>query len=465
MKRISLRDALTLFQVVGDLLAVATSYYVAALLWEWAQPLLPGGLHEAIPRENYFVNALVTALVLLPVFRSIGLYREHHSILNIREYEDLLKGWLLTAGISLVVVTLVERSFQSRGIFLVVWGVLLFVLFVFRFTVYRTGIALRSMGWRDRPILVYGAGEIGQKLVERILRSPKAGRDVRGFIDDTPALRGKRIQGIPVLGGYSELAESIQITGAEEVIVAMARAPWSAVGAILRTCRRMGVEVRVVPILSDIVVQRMEFTEVDGLPLIGMDAPRILRGSGVAKRTFDILVASLLLLATAPLMALVAFAILLVDGRPVLFRQTRAGMAGAPFEILKFRTMRVDAPAYAPTPDSVNDPRITRLGRFLRRTSLDELPQLVNVLRGEMSLVGPRPEMPFIVETYDDLQRLRLNAKPGMTGLWQISPDRAQAIHENMDYDIYYIRNQSMLLDIAILLKTVVSVVKGDGAY
>lgn len=464
-RRISLRDALTALQVMADLSAVVLSYLFAAVAWEWGHVYLPSELQEAIPRVNYAINALVTALVLLPVFHGIGLYREHHSLLNIREYEDLLKGWGLTAGISLVALTLIERSFQSRGIFLVVWGVLLVALFLLRFAVYRLGIWLRRRGWRDRPVLIYGAGEIGRKLVERVRRSPKAGIDVRGFLDDAPDLRGQKVLGVPVLGGYTELAEVVEFTGAEEVLVAMSRAPWSAVGAILDTCRRLDVEVRVVPSLFDIVLQQVDIKEMDGIPLIGMDAPRIPPGSAFVKRAFDLAVSAVLLTLLAPLMGILALAIWWVDGSPVLFRQTRIGFGGEPFKILKFRSMYVDAPKYAVTPGSGHDPRITPIGRFLRRTSLDELPQLINVLRGEMSLVGPRPEMAFIVETYTELQRQRLNAKPGITGLWQISPDRAQAIHENMDYDIYYIRNQSFLLDLAILAKTAVSVVHGEGAW
>ena len=465
MKRLPLRDALTVLQVVGDLLAVAFSYLASAYLWEWIEPMLPGGLHETIPQENYFVNALVTAVVLLPVFRSVGLYREHHSLLNIREYEDLLKGWFLTAGISLVALTLIERSFQSRGIFLIVWGALLVALFVFRFTVYRLGIWLRRMGWRDRPTLIYGAGEVGRKLAERIQRSPKSGLDIRGFLDDAPDLRGQTILGIPVLGGYSELGDRIRETGATEVLVAMSRAPWNAVGAILQTCRKMNVEVRVVPTLFDIVLQQVEVSEMDGLPLIGMDAPRIPPGSALAKYVFDRIVSFLLLALLSPIMAVITLIVYWTDGAPVLFRQTRIGEGGKPFKIMKFRSMYANAPKYAVAPDAEGDSRVTPIGRILRRTSLDELPQLLNVLKGDMSLVGPRPEMAFIVDTYNDLQRQRLNAKPGITGLWQISPDRAHAIHENMDYDIYYIRNQSFLLDVAILAKTAFSVLKGRGAF
>jgi lipopolysaccharide/colanic/teichoic acid biosynthesis glycosyltransferase len=173
----------------------------------------------------------------------------------------------------------------------------------------------------------------------------------------------------------------------------------------------------------------------------------------------------MLLIFAVPVMGIIVAAIWITDGRPALFSQVRVGQFGKRFRILKFRTMYRDVESYAPTPRDQNDPRVTRVGRFLRRTSLDELPQLFNVLRGEMSLVGPRPEMPFIVDQYTPTQRERLLAKPGLTGLWQISADRAFEIHENIDYDLYYIRNRSILLDLVILLHTLVFAIRGVGAF
>jgi lipopolysaccharide/colanic/teichoic acid biosynthesis glycosyltransferase len=146
---------------------------------------------------------------------------------------------------------------------------------------------------------------------------------------------------------------------------------------------------------------------------------------------------------------------------PVLFRQKRVGRNGKLFDLYKFRTMFVDAPQYEFSPKEAVDPRITRVGRFLRRTSFDELPQLLNVLKGEMSLVGPRPEMPFIVAKYSALHRQRLQVIPGITGLWQLSADRAFLIHENIQYDLYYIRHRSFFMDFAILLHTVVFAMRG----
>jgi lipopolysaccharide/colanic/teichoic acid biosynthesis glycosyltransferase len=149
----------------------------------------------------------------------------------------------------------------------------------------------------------------------------------------------------------------------------------------------------------------------------------------------------------------------------VFFRQVRVGLNGLPFEMLKFRTMYDTDCADAEAPETEQDPRVTRIGRLLRRYSLDELPNFINVMRGEMSVVGPRPEMPFIVARYSDGDRERLRAKPGVTGLWQISYARQMAIHDNLDYDLYYIENQSFLLDLVIVALTGVAVVKGTGAY
>jgi len=146
---------------------------------------------------------------------------------------------------------------------------------------------------------------------------------------------------------------------------------------------------------------------------------------------------------------------------PIIFKQERVGKGGRLFEIYKFRTMRVDAPKYQHSPTTANDQRITRVGRILRKTSLDELPQILNVIRGEMSLVGPRPEMPFIVETYGPRERQRLSVVPGITGLWQLSADRSLLIHENPQYDLYYIRNRGFFMDLAILMHTAMFAIKG----
>jgi len=168
-----------------------------------------------------------------------------------------------------------------------------------------------------------------------------------------------------------------------------------------------------------------------------------------------------LIAVTSPIWLVIALMVRFGSPGPVLFRQKRVGQHGKLFDLFKFRTMYLDAAQYDFSPREAADPRITRIGRFLRHTSLDELPQLLNVLKGEMSLVGPRPEMPFIVDKYNAMHRQRLQVLPGITGLWQISADRAFLIHENIQYDFYYIRHRSFFMDFAILLHTIVFAMRG----
>jgi lipopolysaccharide/colanic/teichoic acid biosynthesis glycosyltransferase len=187
-------------------------------------------------------------------------------------------------------------------------------------------------------------------------------------------------------------------------------------------------------------------------------------GYAFAKRTWDVAVSLILLGLLSPLFLVISFLIRLESPGPAFFRQRRIGKDGEEFLLWKFRSMHTNAPEYAPSPSSTRDQRLTSIGRLIRRISLDELPQLLNVLAGEMSLVGPRPEMPFIVDRYTDFERLRLAVKPGITGLWQVSPARAFPIHENLQYDLHYIQHQNLILDVSILLRTIAAVIRGVGA-
>jgi lipopolysaccharide/colanic/teichoic acid biosynthesis glycosyltransferase len=204
-----------------------------------------------------------------------------------------------------------------------------------------------------------------------------------------------------------------------------------------------------------------EWIDIDGLHLLSNIEPITAWHCGFARRVADVALSLALLVLLAPLMLLIIVLIRIDSPGPVLFLQERVGKNGQIFRIFKFRSLHVTAPAYDRSPTQPDDPRITRMGRLLRRAGLDELPQLFNVLLGQMSLVGPRPEMPFLVDQYRSEHRPRLQVTPGITGLWQLSADRALPIHENTQYDLYYIRNRTLCMDWAILIHTLFFALRG----
>jgi lipopolysaccharide/colanic/teichoic acid biosynthesis glycosyltransferase len=198
----------------------------------------------------------------------------------------------------------------------------------------------------------------------------------------------------------------------------------------------------------------MHLGQLAGIPVFTRRQAHASRTYEIAKRLIDVFGAAALMVLCTPIVLISALSVRVSSPGPVFFAHTRIGIRGKPFKIYKLRTMCQNSPPYAKHPDSSDDDRITRIGAWLRRFSIDELPQLYNVLKGDMSLVGPRPEMPFVVQKYDEIQRQRLTVKPGLTGLWQISADRAFSIHENLQYDLFYIERRSASLDMAILFIT-----------
>jgi exopolysaccharide biosynthesis polyprenyl glycosylphosphotransferase len=230
---------------------------------------------------------------------------------------------------------------------------------------------------------------------------------------------------------------------------------------IMEAAFRANVRLSFVPshfLSSDSLVN---YQDIDGVLLASLGQPTRKFGYELVKRFIDLFFAILCLTVGAPLFLLLAVLIRLDSPGPALFKQLRVGQGGRLFDMYKFRSMYAHVSGSDYSPKTPDDPRITRLGRFLRRTSLDELPQVLNVLEGSMSLVGPRPEMSFIVEQYGEKQRQRLQVKPGLTGLWQLSGDRAFLIHENIEYDLYYIQHRNLFMDLAILLHTAIFAMRG----
>ncbi len=459
------QQTLTTIQIVADAATILISFFAGYWLWKLVGPLVAIDLYEPEALNRYYSFVGVTLITSLVGMEVHGLYQANRSLMNVREFELILKTWGKACLFTLGILFLSQQLYFSRGIFILTWMCLLVFMLVQRYAFFKFNNYLRRKGFVETTALIYGAGVVGRKLMEKFKQSPKLGYHVAGFFDDNGTFSGKTVLGAPVLGGFSELREAIRSSGATKLFIALPQVPSKVVVDILNVCRETECEFQIVPSLYDIVIQRVKVTEVEGIPLIGVTEPKYSFKTQVSKRCFDLVAASLLILMLSPILAAIALIVKLTSKGPVFFIQKRVGQKGRRFLFYKFRSMKVDSPVYAVTPKDKLDPRITPIGRFLRRSSLDELPQLFNVIKGEMSLVGPRPEMPFIVDHYNELHKQRLNVKPGITGLWQISADRKIAIHENMDYDMYYINNQSFLLDIVILAKTISSCLKGVGAY
>ena len=323
---------------------------------------------------------------------------------------------------------------------------------------------LRRSGSLDLRVLIVGTGVPAIRLLQKLQDHPEDGYRVVGLLDDAPELPEKDVAGVPVLGHVDDLREVAIRHRVEEIFVALPSLGHTRMLSLVLGCEDLGITFRVVTNLFEVLTAGTQLDLVDDQPLVRLGLERVHALYEPCKRAFDLVCASVGLLLTAPLVAWVALR-LWHSGVSPWFVHERIGRDGRPFRMIKLRTLRDEVGAYEEAPRGADDPRITPYGRWLRATSIDELPQLWNVLRGEMSIVGPRPEMPFVVERYDTWQRRRLAVKPGITGLWQILGRKDLPMHENLQYDFYYIRNRSLALDASILLRTAGAVWSRRGAF
>jgi exopolysaccharide biosynthesis polyprenyl glycosylphosphotransferase len=280
----------------------------------------------------------------------------------------------------------------------------------------------------------------------------------------------------PVFGPYMKTLDIIADQDISEIIIAVPSREEQDTAELIYALHSQPVNLRIVPDYFDLVFLRADVENFGSLPLLTLKEPSLDPFQRLTKRVFDLIVTSVLMIPALPLMGLIAIAIKLDDPGPALFRQERIGEGGKIFEMMKFRTMIIGAEKMQEAMAEINedgilihkrpdDPRITRLGHFLRRTSLDELPQFFNILKGDMSLVGPRPEMPWLVDKYDLWQRKRFEVPQGLTGWWQVNGRSDRVMHLHTDEDLFYIRNYSLALDIQIVLRTILVVLTGRGAY
>lgn len=461
--------------VIVDLgIALASVLLASALRFgpEWLTVWDRYFMHPSIPLSMY-------ALVWVLILAACGVYRPGRLWPLKEEMTLTARAILLFALVVLAVLTALKIYNLSR-LYLLLAFVLQAALTVLSRVVIRAALArLRSRDTNLRHVLIAGAGERGREFAREIARHPELGIRIAGYLDDDPAKRGWDHAGAPVLGGLDDLSALLAERVIDEVVVALPFDAFDRIRQVVATCEVQGKHVHLMADALETRVARSRVTEMNGLPLLslvsGPDAPFAL----AVKRLMDVAGAAALLVFLSPVMLAVAVAIKLTSRGPVIFRQQRVGLNGRLFTLYKFRSMVADAEKRLRADNrfyelykgngfkipAEQDPRTTPLGRFLRRTSLDELPQLWNVLKGDMSLVGPRPIVPSELGNYNNLRGAYLAMRPGVTGYWQVNGRSEVDYPDRVELDLQYVRNWTFALDLKILANTIPAVFRQRGAY
>ena len=460
---------------VGDLALLFGAFllaYTARYTWRLGPALSE---FQFTPLDAYWVVAGLFIPVTVLSFVSLGRYQRHRSTSLLDDLGRIALGTLIGTAAVIVVFFVSRPVFFSRLMFLYLgtFGLGLAVVWVL---VRRVGLGLlRRAGYDNQRILVVGGGAVAKFLMQQLTANRSLGNRVIGYLDSNGNGSSAAFGRFARLGTVDDLAEVIESEHVDVVYAALPSSVQHDLAPVIERCRHQGVQFRVVPDLLEAQFGRMDIHPVAGIPLVTLREPEITGFRYMQKRALDLVVSLVGLLVTSPLWVLIGLAIRLDSPGPILFRQTRIGRNGQSFRVFKFRSMVQDAeerkrelfadnrhPLLFKAP---NDQRRTRVGRLLRRMSVDELPQLLNVLLGHMSLVGPRAQIPAEVAQYDEWARHRLHVLPGLTGLWQVSGRSDLGFDEMVMLDTFYVSNWSLGLDLRILLQTIPTVLSGRGAY
>jgi exopolysaccharide biosynthesis polyprenyl glycosylphosphotransferase len=483
--------------VVTDILIAALSFGAAFYareggpIFNQTRPDIFGWSARFAP---YGALMLFVILIRLLALRYYDLYRLRGEF---SFFDDGIRVFKSTAIGSLLIVAAAflyrggfhYRAFSyARSVFVLDFLIALGSFYSLRLLVRGAQTFFRLRGVNLIPTLVVGRGPEAAFCIKEMRERPSLGYRVIGAVDSGVLSAGppETYEGVPVVSDLAGLPEAIRESAANEVIIADSHVDGDALFDVMMRCgRRRGVEFRIAPSLFNCLPSKTEVDQIGALPMIRLFREPLSDFARGTKRISDIIIASLTLALLSPFWLLIALLIKFDSKGPIFYAQERVGMDGRIFVVFKFRTMRVDADseihreyqrkfiaghaeanvgdAKKPAYKLRDDPRITRIGRILRRLSLDEVPQLFNVLRGDMSVVGPRPPIPYEVEAYELRHRKRLDMKPGLTGLWQVSGRNRLPFEEMVKLDLFYIENWSLLFDLKIILRTVLVMLRGDG--
>lgn len=427
----------------------------------WLRFTLFAGV-PTVPLSRYIQAALLLAPAHVLIYAFFGLYE---SVRKKRLYQDLGRiFWANTLGFILFQMVL----FLLRGVHFARGALLIYFLLVNTLTggkrifVRKVLYHFRGLGYNQKHVVLVGAGPLARRYMKELRRSPELGLTVRGYI----AREKTDLEELRYLGSFDQMGQILDKRKPDEVVAALEMEDYDRMPALIQACEKSGVRLSLIPFYADYMPTRPQIDSLNGLPLINLRRiPLDNLGNAFLKRTMDIVGSLVLIVLTSPLMLAAAVGVRLSSPGPVIFRQKRVGLNKREFYMYKFRSMRVnDSSDVAWTTDS--DDRKTRFGAFIRKFSIDELPQFFNVLKGDMSLVGPRPEVPFYVEQFKEeipLYMVKHQVRPGITGWAQVNGLRGDtSIEERVRHDIYYIENWTLLFDVKILFMTLFKGVKNQ---
>ncbi len=443
--------------VAVDVAGVWLGFYLAYLVLALDPDVIIGPFREFLPLP------LIHTGLLLGTFFIQRMYQRRRPVTHLDETYRVVGLTTLSLLLTVALVTLFLRDFvYHRSLVAYAWLFTMGFLALGRAVHAQIQWRAQARGIGDDRVLLVGSGEAARLILQKILHTPELGFQIVGVVDNSGA---RSVLGVPVLGSFADIPRIIDEHAVDEVIIGMPESSHQEIVGIISLCEREKVGIRVFPDVFQIMASEVTIGDLGGLPLLTVRDIALQGWRLALKRGMDIVVSAVGLVVLSPFMLLIALLIKLDSPGPVFYSQERMGLDARPFRMLKFRSMRQDAEASGPGWTRPDDPRRTRLGAFMRRFNIDELPQLINVLMGDMSLVGPRPERPVYVEQFrQQIPRYmdRHREKAGMTGWAQINGLRGDtSIAERTKYDLWYIENWSLALDIKILIRTVVQTLLG----
>lgn len=461
------RRAEVIFTVT--LLLLDVGLITLAFMLAYRVTFMTSGGNGPTPDLSDFAPMQLSILVsLVAVYFFYRLYHQRRGESRIDEIYKLVPATSIGVIVATALTTVLYRDLEYPRLLLV---------YVWLFTLLIVGLGrllhggLRSLayarGWGELRVLIVGAGEAGNLILEKIRQSPRLGYRPVAFLDDERV--GMKVLGLPVVARPEDLGDVVRALKIDEVIIALPDAPHQQLLSIVSKCEDGSVNIKIFPDVFQIMAAEINIGDLSGLPLLAMRDVALRGWRLTLKRIVDVILSGILLILASPFLLLVAFIVKIDSRGPALFTQVRMGLDAKPFPMFKYRSMRMDAEKDGPGWTTENDPRITRIGRFMRRTSLDEFPQFINVFLGHMSLVGPRPEQPAFVEQFREMvprYMERHREKAGITGWAQINGLRGDtSISERTKYDLYYIENWSLWFDFKILILTALRFFRDRSAY